>query len=258
MASVSQAFLSDNFLDLSKIPMWKIHKKSTPKSCLNHEQIDVKVMLFCDVTFFRFWSPFGEVLESKMAAQIALWAPKCRGASPFEAFEIPWLSKMVSWEGPRSIFEPTGVDFGWFRLDFFKIWHCFWICFLTFSQTISNFHFLADHCFSHFDCPDVRSWSKQCLHSEQSSFDYFLGVKVYRGLKLCPTSPFIVKLRSQVGLGGSAKRKQFCAKNINYNNWADNWCENLLKNRFEHLSELFTLYLVGPVTIFLVNPTSIL
>ena len=36
-------------------------------------KIDVKVMLFFDVTFFRFWSPFGEVLESKMAAKIAVW-----------------------------------------------------------------------------------------------------------------------------------------------------------------------------------------
>ena len=164
-------------------------------------------MLFFDVAFFRFWSPFGEVLDSKKAAKIAVWAPKCRGASPFEAIETPWLSKMVSWGGPKSIFEPTGVDFGWFRLDFFKIWHCFWRCFLTFSHKVSNFHFLVDHC---FDCPDVRPWSKQCLKFEQSGFSYFLGGKVYRGLKLCPTSPFIVKLRSQVGLGGSAKRKQ-CA-----------------------------------------------
>ena len=151
-------------------------------------------MLFCDVTFFRFWSLFGEVLESKMAAKIAVWAPKCRGASPFEAFETPWLSKMVSWEGPRSIFEPTGVDFGWFRLDFVHDLASFLICFLTFSHNIFNFHFLADHCFSHFDFPDVRPWSKQCLNSEQSSFSYFLCGKVYRGLKLCPTSPFIVKL----------------------------------------------------------------
>ena len=38
---------------------------------------------------------------------------------------------------------------------------------------------------------------------------YFLGGKVYRGLQLCQTSPFIVVLRSQIGLGGIAQRKQF-------------------------------------------------
>ena len=120
----------------------------------------------------------------------------------------------MSWGGPKSILEPTGVDFVWFRLDFFKIWHCFWRCFLTFSHKVSNFHCLADHC---FDCPDVRPWSKQCLKFEQLGLSYFLGGKVYRGLKLCPTSPFIMKLRSQVGLGGSAKRKQFvlCASHQN-------------------------------------------
>ena len=37
---------------------------------------------------------------------------------------------------------------------------------------------------------------------------YFLGGKVYRSLKLCQTSPFIVVLRSLIGLGGIAKRKQ--------------------------------------------------
>ena len=32
-------------------------------------------MLFFDVTFFRFWSPFGKVWESKMATKIAVWGP---------------------------------------------------------------------------------------------------------------------------------------------------------------------------------------
>ena len=156
------------------------------------------------------WRGFGVQNGSQNRRLGPVWAPKCRGASPFEAFETPWLSKMVSWEGPRSIFEPTGVDFGWFRLDFFKIWRRFWTCFLTFSHNIFNFHFLADHCFSHFDFPDVRPWSKQCLNSEQSNFSYFLCGKLYRALKLCQTSPFIVVLRSPIGLGGIAKRKQ-CA-----------------------------------------------
>ena len=81
--------------------------------------------------------------------------------------------------------------------------------FLNIFPRISNFHFLADHCFSHFDFPDVKRLSKQSLKTEQSSFGYFLGGKVYRGLKLCQTSPFIVVLRSPIGLGGIAKRKQF-------------------------------------------------
>ena len=117
-------------------------------------------------------------------------------------------------ESPKSIFEPTGVDLEWFELDLFKICRRFWTCFLTFSHNIFNFHFLADHCFSHFDFPDVKRLSKQSLKTEQSSFGYFLGGKVYRGLKLCQTSPFIVVLRSPIGLGGIAKRKQFVTTEV--------------------------------------------
>ena len=173
-------------------------------------------MLFFDVAFFiiiPIWvsilGGFGVRNGSQNRRLGPVWAPKYRGASPFEAFETPWLSKMVSWRAPRSIFKHPGVDLGRFRLHFFKIWHRFWACFLTFSHHIFNFHFLADHCFSNFDFPDVRPWSKQCLNSEQSNFSYFLCGKVYRALKLCQTLPFIVVLRSPIGLGGIAKRKQF-------------------------------------------------
>ena len=166
-------------------------------------------MLFFDVAFFRFWSPFGEVLDSKIAAKSPSGHQNAGGQALLRRLKHHDCPKWCLGEAQNRFFEPMGVDFGWFRLYFFKIWHCFWSCFLTFSHKVSYLHFLADHCFAHFDCPDVRPWSKQCLKFEQSGFSYFLGGNVYRGLKLCPTSPFIVKLRSQVGLGGSAKRKQF-------------------------------------------------
>ena len=68
-------FCRITFWTWAKFPCENTHKNSTPKSCVNHEKIDVKVMLFFDVTFFRLRSPFEEVLESKMAAKIAVWGP---------------------------------------------------------------------------------------------------------------------------------------------------------------------------------------
>ena len=78
-------------------------------------------MLFFDVAFFAFWSQFGEVLGSKMGANIALWDPKCQGATPFEVFQHPCFLKTVSRTAPGSILEPLGVDLGGSGVDYFDI-----------------------------------------------------------------------------------------------------------------------------------------
>ena len=74
-------------------------------------------MLFFHVAFFVFWPQFGE----KMGAKIALWDPKCQGATPFEVFQHPCFLKTVSRTAPGSILEPPGVDLGGSEEDYFDI-----------------------------------------------------------------------------------------------------------------------------------------
>ena len=112
-------------------------------------------------------------------------------------------------EGPQIDFWARGRRFGMALTRCVQDLASFLSMFLNIFLCISNGNCLADHCFSNFDFPDVKPLSKQSWKTEQSSFGYLLGGKVYRGLKLCQTSPFIVVLRSQIGLGRIAKRKQF-------------------------------------------------
>ena len=56
-----------------------------------------------------------------MGAKIALWGPKCQGATPFEAFEHPCFLKTASQMALGSILEPPGVEFGGSGVDFCDI-----------------------------------------------------------------------------------------------------------------------------------------
>ena len=135
MASVLWAFLPNHFAGFSKLATRTKTKKllkTMPdpwnKCCKSHVVFPRRIFRI----LVSIWGGFGV----QKRCQNHPPGTKTLGSKPFWGV---WNTTTVQndvLEGPKSIFEHIGVDLGWFKLDFFKIWLRFWVCFLliTFSH----------------------------------------------------------------------------------------------------------------------------
>ena len=81
-----------------------------------------------NIDFFAFWLRFWRLLGLQLGAKLAQNASAERKVAYFWTFLSWCLYSIVPWRAPASILEAPGLDLGGLRLNFFKIFACFWPC----------------------------------------------------------------------------------------------------------------------------------
>ena len=85
-------------------------------------------MLFFNIDFSAFWLRFWRLLGLQLGAKLAQNASAERKVAYFWTFLSWCLYNIAPWRAPASILEAPGLDLGGRRLNFFKIFACFWPC----------------------------------------------------------------------------------------------------------------------------------
>ena len=106
----------------------KKHPKTYKKPCPGDPKIDLENMLFFNIDFFAFWLRFWRLLGLQLGAKLAQNASAERKVAYFWTFLSWCLYNIAPWRAPASILEAPGLDLGGLRLNFCKIFTCFWPC----------------------------------------------------------------------------------------------------------------------------------